>query len=63
MTYTIDVYRGEVKVQRSYRDFLLYVSLFPQLIAGPIVRYSEIEPQLTNRRTTFKGAFYGLTRF
>ena len=63
MTYTIDVYRGEVKVQRSYRDFLLYVSLFPQLIAGPIVRYSEIEPQLTNRKTTRKGAFYGLTRF
>lgn len=63
MTYTIDVYRGEVKVQRSYRDFLLYVSLFPQLIAGPIVRYSEIEPQLSNRRTTFKGSFYGLTRF
>lgn len=63
MTYTIDVYRGEVKVQRSYRDFLLYVSLFPQLIAGPIVRYSEIEPQLTQRKTTAKGAFYGLTRF
>ncbi|MEA4964261.1 MAG: MBOAT family O-acyltransferase [Oscillospiraceae bacterium] len=63
MTYSIDVYRGEVKVQRSYRDFLLYLSLFPQLIAGPIVRYSEIEPQLTERRTTMKGAFYGLTRF
>ena len=63
MTYTIDVYRGEVKVQRSYRDFLLYVSMFSQLIAGPIVRYSEIEPQLTYRKTTLKGAFYGLNRF
>lgn len=63
MTYTIDVYRGEVKVQRSYRDFLLYVALFPQLIAGPIVRYSEIEPQLTDRKTTWRGAFYGFTRF
>ena len=63
MTYTIDVYREEVGVQRSYRNFLLYVSLFPQLIAGPIVRYSEIEPQLTSRRTTPKAAFYGLHRF
>ncbi len=63
MTYTIDVYRGEVGVQRSYRDFLLYVSLFPQLIAGPIVRYSEIEPQLSDRKTTWRGAFYGMTRF
>ncbi len=63
MTYTIDVYRREVKVQRSYRDFLLYVSLFPQLIAGPIVRYSEIEPQLTDRKTTWRGAFYGMSRF
>jgi len=63
MTYTIDVYRGEVKVQRSYRNFLLYVSLFPQLIAGPIVRYSEIEPQLTERKTTYRTAFYGMTRF
>ncbi len=63
MTYTIDVYRGEVQVQRSYRDFLLYVSLFAQLIAGPIVRYSEIEPQLADRKTTVKGAFYGMTRF
>lgn len=63
MTYTIDVYRGQVQVQRSYRNLLLYVSFFPQLIAGPIVRYSEIEPQLMQRKTTIKGAFYGMTRF
>lgn len=42
LSYTIDVYRDHVGVQKSYRDFLLYVSLFPQLIAGPIVRYSNV---------------------
>ena len=63
MTYTIDVYRKEVAPQRSYRNLLMYVSLFPQLIAGPIVRYSQIEAQVEDRRTTAKGAFYGLTRF
>jgi len=63
LSYVIDVYRGEVAVQRSYRDFLLYVSLFPQLIAGPIVRYSELEKALHTRRTTARGAFAGATRF
>ena len=63
LSYVIDVYRGEVQVQRSYRDFLLYVSLFPQLIAGPIVRYSEIEPQLAERRIKLSSIFYGVTRF
>jgi len=63
LSYVIDVYRGEVEVQRSYRDFLLYVSLFPQLIAGPIVRYSELEKELRTRRTTARGAFAGATRF
>ena len=50
-------------VQRSYRNFLLYVSLFPQLIAGPIVRYSEIEPQLSQRKINYASIFYGLLRF
>ncbi len=63
LSYTIDVYRGHVKVQKSYRDFLLYVTLFPQLIAGPIVRYSEIEPQLRHRVPSWEGIFYGFTRF
>ena len=63
LTYVIDVYRGNVKVQRSYPRFLLYISLFPQLIAGPIVRYSEIEPQLSERTVTSDGFFTGLTRF
>ena len=42
LTYIIDLYRGEIRIQRSYARFLLYVSLFPQLIAGPIVRYADI---------------------
>ena len=63
LSYVIDVYRGQVAVQHSYRDFLLYVSLFPQLIAGPIVRYSEIEPQLADRKSKQSSMFYGATRF
>ncbi|MBR4933974.1 MAG: MBOAT family protein, partial [Clostridia bacterium] len=46
MSYVIDVYRGDTPVQRSFSRLLLYVSLFPQLIAGPIVRYKDIEDQL-----------------
>jgi len=63
LSYVIDVYRGEVGVQKSYRNFLLYVALFPQLIAGPIVRYSEIEPQLARRKSTPEGMYYGAMRF
>ena len=63
MSYSIDVYKGEVKVQKSFMDFLLFVSLFPQLIAGPILRYSEIEKQLQGRTTTLRGFTYGITRF
>lgn len=63
LSYVIDVYRGDVAVQRSYKNFLLYVSLFPQLIAGPIVRYSEIEVQLAKRKISLSSIYYGLTRF
>ncbi len=63
LSYVVDVYRGQVAVQNSYRDFLLYVSLFPQLIAGPIVRYSEIEPQISARQVNLSSIFYGATRF
>ena len=63
MSYSIDVYRGNVPVQKSFGKFLLFVSLFPQLIAGPIVRYSEVEPQLGERRTTPRGFVLGATRF
>ncbi len=63
LSYVIDVYRRKVRTQRSFLDFLLFVSLFPQLIAGPILRYSEIEPQLRNRKSTLEGAAIGVTRF
>ena len=63
MSYVVDVYRGQVGVQRSYLKFLLYISLFPQLIAGPIVRYSDIEAQLEERHASGEDMFYGLIRF
>lgn len=50
MSYTIDVYRGQAKVQKSIVDFGAYVSMFPQLVAGPIVRYRTIAKELTGRR-------------
>jgi alginate O-acetyltransferase complex protein AlgI len=50
MSYTIDVYRGEVKPVRSILDLACYVSMFPQLVAGPIVRYRDVQEQLVERR-------------
>ncbi len=63
LSYVVDVYRGDVQVQKSFRDFLLFVSLFPQLIAGPIVRYSEIAPQMSRRNVEMSSIFYGVFRF
>ena len=63
LTYIIDLYRGEIAMQRSYWRFLLYVTLFPQLIAGPIVRYADVESQLSKRRMTFSGVTSGIGRF
>lgn len=50
MSYVIDVYRGKVQVQKKFSDFALYVSFFPQLVAGPIVKYGDIERQLEERQ-------------
>ena len=63
MSYTIDVYRGKVRPQKNLISFGMYVCLFPQLIAGPIVRYSEIETEITERRQSMEGCAYGLQRF
>jgi len=63
MSYVIDVYRGEVAVQRSLFKLGLYISLFPQLIAGPIVRYADIELQLSERTTDLKKFASGIRRF
>ena len=55
LSYTIDIYRGSLQPCASFRDFFLYVSFFPQLIAGPIVRASELLPQLQRRRRLSPG--------
>ena len=63
MSYVIDVYRGRAGVQKNIFFFGTYVALFPQLIAGPIVRYSDIERQLTERRETLTMFSTGIRRF
>ena len=63
MSYVIDVYKGTVKVQRNPFYVALYISFFPQLIAGPIVRYSTIEEQIQDRNVTFEGFSEGVRRF
>jgi len=63
MSYTIDVYRGKVKAQRNPIALATYVTLFPQLIAGPIVRYSTIAEQLENRTSDLKHVGEGIRRF
>lgn len=57
LSYVIDVYRGDVPEQRNFIDLAMYVAMFPQLIAGPIVRYSDIAGSLKNRKTTLADAF------
>jgi len=59
----VDVYRGEAKVQKSFIRLATYVALFPQLIAGPIVRYTTVEEELSSRRHTLKDAAEGGARF
>ena len=63
MSYTIDVYRDKVDVQRNFWDLLLYTTLFPQLVAGPIVRYAAISQQIRGRKETWDGFSRGLCRF
>ena len=63
MAYVIDVYNKKHKPASKLIDFMMYVSLFPQLIAGPIVRYADVEKELTNRETNFSNFSKGTTRF
>lgn len=63
MSYTIDVYRGHVKASTNFIDFATYVTLFPQLIAGPIVRYAIIEKELKSRTVTTSLFYEGVERF
>ena len=63
LSYTIDVYRGQAETQYNIIDFGCYVVLFPQLIAGPIVRYVDVERELRSRQTTMEDFRLGLRRF
>ena len=63
MSYTIDVYRGEAEVQKNLSSFGAYVTMFPQLIAGPIVQYKTIDAQLRSRRETMEEFAQGVHRF
>jgi alginate O-acetyltransferase complex protein AlgI len=63
MSYTIDVYRGQVPATRSFVDFACYVTMFPQLVAGPIVRYADVAEQLIRRSLGIELVASGVTRF
>ncbi len=63
VSYTIDVYRGEVKAQRNVINFLMFVSLFHQLVAGPIVRYQTIEAEMEDRKFDWADISSGVGRF
>lgn len=63
LSYLADVYRGTVRAQKNFIDLAAYVALFPQLIAGPIVRYSDIAEQLKERRHTLEKTALGMRRF
>lgn len=63
ISYEVDVYRGKVKVSKNLIEFMTYVFLFPQLIAGPIVRYESVNKELKSRKVTFDDFSSGVNRF
>ena len=63
LTYVVDVYRGEVPAQKQYYKVLLYAGLFHQCVAGPIVRYGDIENEINARKTTLSSLYTGVNRF
>lgn len=63
LSYVIDVYRGQVKSQKNFFNLLLYISFFPQLIAGPIVKYHDIEKAITSRTVSLEKMKAGIYRF
>jgi len=63
ISYIVDVYRGKVKAEKNILNLGLYVALFPQLIAGPIVKYNEINEQIINRKENFNKFYDGVKRF
>ena len=63
MSYTIDLYRGKIKVQKNIIDFLAYITMFPQIVAGPVVTYDKIETQLYDREVNLDRLYDGVGRF
>ena len=63
LSYTVDVYRGDVPAQKNLINLAAYIAMFPQLIAGPIVRYADIEKELTQRQHSLEEAALGTRRF
>ena len=63
ISYLVDVYRKDAKEAESFSDLALYISMFPQLIAGPIVRYSAVSEAITQRRITFSDTLAGMSLF
>lgn len=63
LSYVIDVYRGDTEVQKDFFKVLLYISFFPQLIAGPIIKYHDISGALSDRKQSFEAAAFGMRRF
>lgn len=63
ISYLVDVYRGDVKVQKDILKLALYICLFPQLIAGPIVQYADVDTQIDEREENFDKVVYGVKRF
>lgn len=63
ISYVVDVYRGDIKAQRSFPNFLMYVSLYSSLVAGPIIRYAHVETEIYGRKENLKDFSLGLSRF
>ena len=63
MSYTIDVYRGKAKAEKNLSTFATFVCLFPQLVAGPIVRYTDVSRELHSRKETVEDVYLGIRRF
>ena len=63
MSYVIDVYRGEVPAQKNFLQFAVFVTMFPQLVAGPIVTYGDVAEQLKERHASPENMAAGIVRF
>ncbi|MEF2889427.1 MBOAT family protein [Turicibacter sanguinis] len=63
LSYVVDLYRGDIKVQKNIFNLALYISFFPQLIAGPIIKYHDIDKQIIYRETSLVKMAYGIKRF